>query len=125
MTARQGSLALPVRCHYAGELVRRPQCSVTAEVRYGDIALCSSCAAARSSVGKATTPMPLPPAPQVDVLGWIADAHAAVTESQRQLAAAVSRARAAGHTWTAVAGQLGISRQAAQQRFSQPAGGHG
>jgi len=119
MAARQGSLAVPVRCHYAG---RRPRCALTAEVRYGTIALRGPCAATRSSVGKATAPVPLPADPPVDVLDWIANADAAVAQARRQLAGAVARARALRCTWTQIAGQLGTTRQAAQQRFTRPTG---
>lgn len=45
-------------------------------------------------------------------------------ESSRLLREAVQGARAAGHSWDAVGRVLGVSRQAAQQRFAgKPAGG--
>ena len=46
------------------------------------------------------------------------DRQAAI--AQRTLTAAVTRARHAGHSWTAISTQLGITRQAAQQRFKTP-----
>jgi hypothetical protein len=107
----------PVRCHYAGEPARRPDCTLTAEVRYGAVALCGPCARARSTLGKGTVPVPLPPGPPLDVLAWVTDADDAVRQAQRHLAAAVSRARSQGRTWAQIAGRLGITRQAAQQRF--------
>ncbi|WP_030961745.1 hypothetical protein [Streptomyces sp. NRRL S-378] len=44
-------------------------------------------------------------------------------ESSRLLREAVQGARAAGHSWDAVGRVLGVSRQAAQQRFAGKAGG--
>ncbi|MGH3305137.1 MAG: hypothetical protein ACRDOK_26410 [Streptosporangiaceae bacterium] len=107
----------PVRCCYADDPARRPRCTLTAEIQLGRTALCGSCARSRSTLGKGTTPVRLPPSPPVDVLGWVNDAHTAVHESQRLLAAAVTRARTQGHTWTQIGNRLGITRQAAQQRF--------
>ena len=107
----------PVRCHYADDPARRPGCTLTAEVRLGPAALCGSCAQARSTLGKGTTPRHLPPSPPLDVLGWVADARAGLGQSQRHLAAAVTRARSQGHSWAQIGHQLGTTRQAAQQRF--------
>jgi predicted transcriptional regulator len=59
----------------------------------------------------------LPPAPELDVLDWIAQADAAIQQARRQLAAAVIRARQNGRSWAEIAGRLGTTRQAAQQRF--------
>ena len=44
-------------------------------------------------------------------------AQVGATETTRLLREAVTSARNAGHSWEAVGGVLGISRQAAQQRF--------
>jgi hypothetical protein len=106
-----------VACHYAGDPVLRPHCTLTAEVRLGPVALCGSCAAARSTLGKGITPQPLPPGPAIDVLDWVTDARAAASQARRDLHAAVTRARSQGRSWTQIAGRLGITRQAAQQRF--------
>lgn len=108
-----------VRCHYAGDPVRRPRCTLTAEIRIGPVALCGPCAAARSSLGKGIAAVPLPPGPALDVLDWIAAADATARQARRDLAAAVTRARSRGCTWTQIAGRLGITRQAAWQRFGQ------
>jgi hypothetical protein len=105
------------RCHYAGDPGRRPDCTLTAEVLAGPVPLCGSCAQARSTLGKGTAPRPLPPGPPLDVLNWIAEADAAARQAQHDLAAAVTRARSRGHTWTQIASQLGVTRQAAHQRF--------
>lgn len=109
--------ARPVPCHYADEPARRPACTLTAEVRPGDIPLCHPCARARSTPGKGLTPLRLPPSPPIDVLDWVTNARAAAGQAQRHLDAAVTRARLQGHTWTEIADRLGTTRQAAQQRF--------
>jgi hypothetical protein len=107
----------PTRCHYAGDPARRPHCTLTAEALLGPVPLCGSCARARSTLGKGTIPRPLAPGPALDVLGWITEADAATRQAQRNLAAAVTRARSQGHTWTQIANRLGVTRQAAHQRF--------
>lgn len=108
-----------VLCHYALDPARRPHCTLTAEVTLGRVALCGSCAAARSTVGKGTAPVPLPAGPAVDVLDWVAGADAAARQARGDLAAAVTRARSRGCTWTQIAGRLGVTRQAAWQRYRQ------
>lgn len=92
---------------------------MTAVVRYGEVALCASCDARRSSLGKGQVPVRLAPAGPVDVLGWVADARDGVAAAEAVLAAAVARARSAGRSWSAIGARLGVSRQAAQQWFSR------
>ena len=106
-----------VLCHYARDPARRPHCTLTAEVTLGAIALCGSCAAARSTLGKGMAAVPLPPGPAVDVLDWVADASRAAGQACRDLDAAVTRARSAGYSWARIAGRLGVTRQAAAQRY--------
>jgi hypothetical protein len=108
-----------VRCYYAGDPGRRPHCTLTAEITLGTVALCGSCAGARSTPGKGTIPAALPPGPAIDVLDWVTDADASVRQARADLAAAVTRARSRGCSWTQVASRIGITRQAAQQRFSR------
>jgi hypothetical protein len=50
-------------------------------------------------------------------LRLIAAAHVAAEEADRLLRESVTGARRAGHRWGAIGGLLGVSRQAAQQRF--------
>jgi hypothetical protein len=114
---RQPDPDTAIRCHYAADPARRPHCTLTAQTLLGATPLCSSCAQARSTLGKGTAPRPLPPGPPLDVLGWITEADTATRQAQRNLAAAITRARTQGHTWTQIAHQLGITRQAAHQRF--------
>ena len=105
---------MPARARWAR---RHPACTLTAEILTGQIALCRPCARARSTLGKGTVPMPLPPGPAFDALDWVAQADAAIRQAQRHLATTVTRARQNGHSWAQIAGRLGITRQAAQQRF--------
>ncbi|MDN5856912.1 MAG: hypothetical protein L0K86_29565, partial [Actinomycetia bacterium] len=93
---RQESVDTAVRCHYADDPVRRPRCDLTATVRYGTVALCPSCQAARSTLGKGQPPVPLPTGPPLDVLDWIATAHEQTIAADRTLTAAVTRARQSG-----------------------------
>ena len=116
-------VSMPVLCYYAADPAGRPACAVTAEVAIGPVALCGPCERTRSSLGKGAAPRRLPAAAAVDVLAWVADADADARQAQARLAGAVSRARLAGHSWAEIAGRLGVTRQAAQQRFGRPVKG--
>jgi hypothetical protein len=106
-------------CYYVDDPARRPACTLTATVQLGAVALCASCNAARSTLGKGQTPVRLPTGPGFDVLGWVATAHQQANAAEATLAAAVTRARHAGASWSAIGTQLGVSRQGAQQRFTR------
>jgi hypothetical protein len=106
-------------CHYADDPARRPRCTLTATIQIGAVALCASCNAARSTLGKGQTPAPLPPGPAVDVLDWVATAHQQTRVAEATLVAAVTRARQTGASWSVIGAQLGLSRQGAQQRFTR------
>ncbi|WP_019810711.1 ECF-type sigma factor [Saccharomonospora halophila] len=56
-----------------------------------------------------------------DDLRTIADAAEAVTADQARLREAVALARAHGRSWNDIALALGVSRQAARQRFADVA----
>jgi len=116
---RQQPVDTAVRCHYANDPVRRPRCDLTATVRFGTVALCTTCQAARSTLGKGQPPVALPAGPAFDVLHWVTTAHDHAAAADRALTAAVTRARQTGASWTAIGAQLGVSRQAAQQRFTR------
>ncbi len=118
MTSRTAGRA-PVLCHYAGDPARRPHCTLTAQITVGPVALCGSCAAARSTLGKGAVPVALPPGPAVDVLDWVAVVASDAARAGRCLAAAVTRARSAGCTWAQIAARLGVTRQAAQQHYGR------
>jgi hypothetical protein len=51
------------------------------------------------------------------------DAMKAVDTAERELVEAVGALRDAGYSWTVVANVLGVSRQAARQRFGTPTRG--
>lgn len=110
-----------VRCHYAGHPAARPHCTLTATIRLGTVPLCPSCLAGRSSLGKGQVSVTLPAGPVIDVLDWISTAQQQAAAADRNLAAAVTRARQNGHPWSVIGARLGITRQAAQQRFTTPA----
>ena len=88
-------------------------------MQLGTVALCPSCQAHRSTVGKGELPVALPAGPAFDVLAWVATAHEQANAAERTLAAAVTRARQGGASWAVIGAQLGVSRQAAQQRFTR------
>jgi L-lactate utilization protein LutC len=116
---RQQPVDTALACYYADDPARRPQCTLTATVQLGAVALCTSCNAARSTLGKGQAPVLLPAGPEFDVLGWVATAHQQTNAAEATLAAAVTRARQTGASWTIIGAQLGLSRQGAQQRFTR------
>jgi len=89
---------------------------------FGTVALCPTCRPRRSTVGKGTPPIPLPAGPELHVLDWLGTAHQQAAAAERTLAAAVARARQTGQPWSAIGARLGITRQAAQQRFATTPG---
>jgi hypothetical protein len=107
-----------IRCHYATEPATRPDCQLVAVVRYGHIGLCASCDQRRSTLGKQQPPTPLTTTTPFNVLAWIAHAQQELDNAEQTLAAAVHRARQQHHPWSAIGAALGITRQAAQQRFA-------
>jgi hypothetical protein len=106
---------LACACHYAAV---RPDCQALASIRYGQTALCARCDQRRSSLGKDTPPIRLP---DPHVLLEVAAARDACQHAAAALRRAVTHARGAGHSWNAVAAILGVTRQAAQQRFAHDA----
>jgi hypothetical protein len=61
------------------------------------------------------------PATDATHLRRIGAAVSADAASQAELAASVAAARKHGHTWTQIATMLGTSRQAARERYGEPA----
>jgi hypothetical protein len=118
---RQQILDTARLCHYAGDPVTRPCCQLTAVVRRGSVPLCAACDALRSTLGKGQPATPLPAGPPAGPLEWITTALASLHAAEADLAAAATRARQHGHSWAAIGARLGITRQAAQQRFGPPA----
>ncbi len=117
---RQPFLDAATRCAYATDPTRRPHCQLTAVTRYDTVALCADCDTRRSTLGKGSTPQRLPPTPPLDVLTWITTAHRQLQDAHTELDVVVQRARAHGHSWSAIGNSLNITKQAAQQRFRQP-----
>ena len=107
----------PTRCLYAYKPTERPACQLAATVAYGTIALCTPCNERRSTLGKGETGRQLPLG-EPDPLDLLADAHTQLATATEQLNSAVIRARQHHLTWAAIATVLGITRQAAQQRFT-------
>ncbi len=116
---RQRDVDRPVRCQHAVDPVLRPHCTLTATLQVGTIALCSPCHNRRSSVGKGQPTVPLPAGQELDVLAWISTAQQALNQAEQTLSVAVTRARQNRASWADIGTQLGISRQAAQQRFAR------
>ncbi|HSP36456.1 MAG TPA: hypothetical protein VLR26_01750 [Frankiaceae bacterium] len=106
-----------LRCYYAADPAGRPDCQLTPTLRYGATLLCSTCNTRRSSVGKGQSARPVH-APELEVLDWIDTAAHDLHDAERTLHAAVRRARQRQHTWQSIGDRLGITRQAAQQRFN-------
>lgn len=115
--SRQEALTGVLRCYYDEPRHRalRPHCQGLAVVAYGPTRLYAMCDAMRSAVGKATVPRAVPGAE----LGALIDAARAATAAERQLGHAAHAARAAGASWSQIGDALGLSRQAAQQRWGR------
>ena len=59
-----------------------------------------------------------PPDPRSTLLDAIADYAVILDEAEQELRTAVAAARAAGASWADIGGRLGVSRQAAWERFT-------
>ncbi len=114
---RQGALTGALRCYYdeAHHRQLRPHCDGVAVVAYGPTRLCASCDRMRSTVGKGTAPRSVPGVE----LGRLIDAAHATADAEAELAHAAHAARDAGASWTQIGDALGLTRQAAQQRWGQ------
>jgi hypothetical protein len=105
-------------CFYAGRPQDRPDCEGLGVVRYGPTTLCADCDRRRSAVGKGMAPVRLPdPGALLEVIA----ARDAWRQAELALRQSVTTARRARHAWSAVGVVLGTTRQAAQQRFDEPA----
>ncbi len=115
---RQDALTAMLRCHYDSGEHRplRPHCQGIAVVAYGDIRLCAICDRMRSAVGRTNIARPLPGAE----LGQLIDAAHALAQAEHRLDDAVRGVRDAGATWAHIGDAVGLTRQAAQQRWGHP-----
>jgi hypothetical protein len=114
---RQQALTGALRCFYdaANHRKLRPDCDGVAFVAYGPTTLCHSCDLRRSTVGKGMVPRPVP---GIELGRLIGAAHAAA-HAESELADAAHTARQAGASWTQIGDAVGLTRQAAQQRWRQ------
>ena len=112
---RQQVLTGALRCYYADARHRplRPHCEGVAVVAYGPTRLCASCDAMRSAVGKGTAGHPI----TGTELARLIDAARTAADANNHLAHATRDARRDGATWTQIGDALGLTRQAAQQRW--------
>ncbi len=116
MTTRQQALTARLRCHYAGpdRKAQRPDCQGVGAIAYGSIVLCPRCDKLRSAVGRTGTVQELPGAELAELMA----ADAELAGAEERVVRALQNARGAGASWAQVGDALGISRQAAQQRFA-------
>ncbi len=115
MTTRQQALTARLRCYYSAPARRaeRPHCDGAGAVAYGSIVLCPSCDKMRSAVGRTGTVRKLPGAELAELMA----AATELSDAEERVVSALRNARGAGASWAQVGDALGISRQAAQQRF--------
>jgi len=114
-SSRQDVLAASLSCYYAqGARPARPHCQGVAVGAYGNIALCRACDQIRSAVGRTNAPRPLPAAQLFQLMA----AARTLAQAEHDLAEAVRQARQAGASWTHIGDAVGVSRQAAQQRWT-------
>jgi hypothetical protein len=81
----------------------------------GPTTLCASCDLRRSTVGKGMTPRPVPGLE----LGRLIAAARAAAHADSELTLAAHAARQTGASWTQIGDAVGLSRQAAQQRWGR------
>ena len=106
-----------VTCCFADDPVLRPRCEHRAVVAYGPVVLCRSCDARRSTMGKGIVGRSLVHGRNWSALEAIEAAVGQLAAAEGRLAGAVATARDLGHSWGELGAALGVTRQAAQQRF--------
>lgn len=116
--SRQDILTDGLRCYYADGHLDRPHCQRVAVVAYGPIVLCVMCDAMRSAVGRTDAARKVPGAE----LGDLIEAADELKRADKGVNEALQRARRAGASRGQIGDALGITRQAAQQRFGRVAG---
>jgi hypothetical protein len=108
-----------VTCCYADDPALRPHCEHRAVVAYGPMALCRTCDARRSTVGKGIVGRSLVHGRDWSALETVEAGLRQLKAAEQQLVGAVAAARSLGHPWGELAVALGVTRQAAQQRFGK------
>jgi hypothetical protein len=106
-------------CCFADDPILRPHCEHRAVVAYGPMALCRSCDARRSTMGKGIVGRSLVHGRGWSALEAVETAVGQLATAEEQLAGAVVAARRLGHSWGELGVALGVTRQAAQQRFGR------
>ncbi|HWD07817.1 MAG TPA: hypothetical protein VHA57_01860 [Actinomycetota bacterium] len=104
-------------CFYADRPDRRPECQHRAVVAYDTVKLCADCDARRSTLGKGVAPRSLVPGRDWSALAAVEVAVVRLAAAEAELAGAVEHARRSGLSWGMLGAALGITRQAAQQRY--------
>jgi len=120
METRQRTLT-DIQCHHFGDTILRPHCAGFATVAYGRVALCGTCNAMRSAVGREHAGRKFPGAD----LDRLAGAVDSLRQAERALADAVGAAHQGGASWAHIGDIVGITRQAAHQRWSPTEGATG
>ena len=108
-------------CYYAERPDLRSECQRRAVVAYGAVKLCGDCDSRRSTLGKGVTPRSLVLGRDWAALDAIGTAAGHLRAAESEVSRAVAHARALGHSWGELGAALGVTRQAAQQRFGVPA----
>ena len=114
---RQEILLAGLGCYYAdgGGSLERPDCQKVAVVAYGSIRLCATCDAMRSAVGRTDIARKLGGAELSDLIARAKD----LARAEDRVDKAVRSSRVTGASWSQIGDALGISRQAAQERFGR------
>src|SRR5881296_2587038 len=86
------------------------------------MALCSSCDARRSTMGKGMVGRSLVHGRDWSALEAVETAVGQLATAEEQLAGVVVAARGLGHSWGELGVALGVTRQAAPQRFGRSPG---
>jgi hypothetical protein len=115
LSSRQEALLAGLNCYYSNGrgAVERPHCQRVGVVAFSGIVLCAMCDAMRSAVGRTNVPRKVPG----DELSALVEDARALALAEQRLDKAARRARAAGASWGQLGDAMGITRQAAQQRF--------
>ncbi len=85
---------------------------------YDQVKLCADCDSRRSTMGKGVTPRILVVGRDWSALVAVETAVGRLEAAEAELAGAVEHARRLGHSWGMLGAALGVTRQAAQQRYA-------
>lgn len=105
-------------CYYADKPDLQPECQRRAVVAYDRVKLCADCDSRRSTMGKGVAPRSLVVGRDWSPLVSVETAVGHLEAAEAELAGAVEHARRLGHTWGMLGAALGVTRQAAQQRYA-------